>query len=93
MVGTLSIILDGPLGLPIDEFINIDGQRRQGQRIVELSALAVRNSTEFRGTKLYFPLANYVYRYSKRFLQADTVVCVLKNTAAPFMRHFWFQGN
>ncbi len=40
LIATIRIILDGPSGLPLDKYVNIDNIRRQSGRLAEVSRLA-----------------------------------------------------
>jgi hypothetical protein len=67
VVGTVSLIRDNPLGLPMEADFDVSALRKWGSRIAEVSALAI--APAFRrsgggGEALLLPLLAYLYRYA-----------------------------
>lgn len=67
VIGTLSLIRDNPLGLPMEKIFNVNHRRKGGRRLAEVSSLAV--NPKFRGqvSQALFPLFRYVYQYAKEY--------------------------
>ncbi len=86
VIGTITLIADSPLGLPMDSIYRdeLDGLRRQGRRLAEGSMLAVRTDLFGRGVflmlnskKLFlvFNLFKLWFDYA-RFLTSITTLCI-----------------
>ncbi len=84
VVGTLTIIQDSFLGLPIDHAYDISEFRIRGNRLIEVSALAV--TPEFRKTSgtIFLPLTNFMFRYCKECLGADYILATTSRAHAEF---------
>ena len=70
VVGTVSIIRENPLGLPLDESIDTGFYRKPGWQIAEVTGLAVTRQWRGQGQVL-FPLLKFVYEYAVGFLKVD----------------------
>lgn len=95
-VGTVSLIRDSSWGLPSDKDYKIENDklRRAGQKLVEVSALAV--SKEFRnsGNAVSLLLMKYLYNYTFHFLSSSCLVCTVHPRAEDFYRALWhFERN
>lgn len=77
VVATLSIIRDGPFGLPIEAALDLALLRKRGERIGEVSALAVRPDFRGRSSEVLFYLFKFLYRYSIDCLGLDRFVIVV----------------
>ncbi len=86
VIGTITVIPDSPLGLPMDGVYHkeLDGLRRQGRCLAEVSMLAVRTDLFGRGVflmlnskKLFlvFSLFKLMFDYI-RFLTSITTLCI-----------------
>ncbi len=70
IVGTVSVIRENPLGLPLDESVDTGFYRKPGWQIAEVTSLAV--TREWRGQgQILFPLLKFVYEYAAKFLKVD----------------------
>ena len=70
VVGTISVIRENPLSLPLDESIDTTFYRKPGWQIGEVTGLAV--IREWRGQgQILFPLLKFIYEYSIDFLKVD----------------------
>lgn len=70
VVGTISVIRENPLGLPLDESIDTSFYRKPGWQVAEVTGLAV--SAEWRGGgEILFPLLKYIYQYAADYLKVN----------------------
>lgn len=65
VIGTLSIIQDNPLGLPIEEIFDISLFRSPNTKIAEISSLAVAKGFR-RGGIVLFPLTRLMWRTGEK---------------------------
>ena len=66
VIGTITLFVDSPLGLPMDEVFHeeLEGLRRQGRRISEVGALALKREHRNRNVFMYlFKIAHAYARY------------------------------
>lgn len=84
VVGTMSIIIDNPFGLPIDKVADISELRKVSARIAEISSLAIKKDTNMRRGKLLIPLTTYMHRYLEEIAGVDAMVCVVNESAKLF---------
>lgn len=81
VIGTLSVIMDTPLGLPIDDFISLGDLRKRNPRICEISSLAIDPDWRSASKGLFIPLSLYSIWYSKYVIGADELVIITNNSA------------
>lgn len=74
VVATVSVIQDGELGIPADKIFDLAALRKRRRRIVEISALAIRQ--DFRGNQgeVLFPLLKFLYEICERHLRCEQLV-------------------
>lgn len=66
VVGTVTHILDSSFGLPTEDICSLEDLRKNGHRIAEISALAIKK--EYRHHKsLLFGLTRFLYTYATQF--------------------------
>jgi hypothetical protein len=78
VVGTLSIIKNGPLKLPMEKEFSLDFLKQQNASYAEISALAVKK--EFRrvnGGAVFFMMLKYMYHYCVTELNIRTLCIVI----------------
>jgi hypothetical protein len=83
VIGTMSVIQDNALGLPIDHVSDISHLRKEKNKIAEISSLAICKNSDFRKGKILFPLTQYLHRYCDQ-IGIDTMVCVVNQSASMF---------
>ncbi|MFZ3229495.1 MAG: hypothetical protein WA160_04770 [Pseudobdellovibrio sp.] len=65
VIGTVTLIRDNPLTLPLEKHFDVSSLRNRGARVAEVSSLAVhRDFRRAYGGKVVFPLFAYLYRYA-----------------------------
>lgn len=87
IVGTGSIVKDSREGLPVDKSYRdvIRKYRQQGERIAEVSALAIeKNYAEQRNLVIF--LFKYIYQYAFYYAQIDRFLIAIIARHAPFYR-------
>lgn len=100
VIGTVTLIPDSPLGLPMNAIYHeeLDGLRRQGRRLAEVSMLAVRTDLFGRGVflmlnskKLFlvFNLFKLLFDYT-RFLTSVTTLCIAIHPKHELLYRFLF---
>jgi GNAT superfamily N-acetyltransferase len=74
VVGTLSLIRDGPFGFPLQKVFDLHAVREKGGAIAEVSALAVHRSYRRQGGYILFPLMKFMYEYCVTFFDVRHLV-------------------
>lgn len=74
IVGTVSLIRDNSLGLPMEKIFDLSDLRKKDGVLCEISSLAIKK--EFRGQdgQLFFPFMRYMWNLSYHFLDIDYFV-------------------
>ncbi len=75
VIGTISIMRDSPLGLPMEKAFDISGLKSNGGRVAELSSLVVH--PQFRrkmGQDIFFPLTLFASIFAKKCFGTDYLV-------------------
>lgn len=89
VIGTVSLIRENPLGLPLDEIIDTSFYRKPGWQVAEITSLAV--SKEWRGGgKVLFPLLKFVYEFAVTHLKVDVFQIATALSKADFFRALLF---
>lgn len=70
VIGTVSIIRENLVGLPLDASIDTSFYRKPGWQIAEVTGLAVTSKWRGQGQVL-FPLLKFVYEYAIGYLKVD----------------------
>jgi hypothetical protein len=74
VVGTVSLIREGPFGFPLQKIFNLQSLREKGGAIAEVSALAVESSYRRQGGYILFPLMKFMYEYAVTFFDVRHLV-------------------
>lgn len=75
VVGTISVMRDTPLGLPMEKAFDISHLKVKGQRVAEFSSLAIH--PDFRRSMsgvIFFPLTLYAANFAKNCFGTDFLV-------------------
>lgn len=77
IIGTITLVRDSRLGMPMDKIFDLSEYRNTGARMVEASGLAV--ARDHRGEKgfVFFGLLRYAYLYARDFLGTQYFVCAV----------------
>lgn len=84
VIGTMSILADSALGLPVDTTWDISKYRKNGQIIAEISSLTIKPSFKDRRGKLLFPLCKLMWRFCRDILNVDGIVIAVDEKVEPF---------
>lgn len=84
VIGTMSILADSALGLPVDTTWDISKYRKHGQILAEISSLTIKPSFKNRRGKLLFPLCKLMWRYCRDILKVDGIVIAVDEKVEPF---------
>ncbi len=77
IIGTVSLIRDNPLGLPLEKIFDLT-ELRQGQNIIcEVSSLAIKKEYRGKSGEMFFPLVRFLWNYSRKYLVADYLVIAI----------------
>ncbi len=77
VIATISIIRDGPFGLPTDQVMDLTRFREKGERLGEVSSLAIRPDFRGRSGEVMFYLFKYMVHYSLDYFGLDRFVIVV----------------
>jgi len=74
VVGTISLIRDGPYGFPLQKIFDLQKVRLKNEAIAEVSALAVHRSYRRLGGLILFPLMKFMYEYCTTYFDVRHLV-------------------
>jgi len=77
VIGTISIIRDGAFGLPVDKVVDLKPFRDKGERLGEVSSLAIRPDFRGRSGLVMFYMFKYIVHYSLYYFGVDRFVIVV----------------
>lgn len=86
IVGTLTLILDSPLGMPLESLWNLDRFRQRYRRPAEVSSLAIKKPFRARRGEILFPLCKFMYMYAKHHLGVDLLLAAVSPSVQEFYR-------
>ena len=66
VVGTVSLVRRNSFGLPLESIFSID-HLTHGNRVVEVSSLAIKNGMQHQRGRLLFPLLKFMFHYSTEY--------------------------
>ena len=67
VIGTISLIRDNPLKLPLEKNFDLSVIREGNKNVAELSSLAIKKDHRSKSGQILFPLINYAYIFSRKF--------------------------
>jgi hypothetical protein len=74
VIGTISLIRDNPLGLPLEAIFNLDSIRKEQKICCEISSLAIKKEFRGQGGEVFFPLVRYMWNYALDYFGIDYFV-------------------
>jgi hypothetical protein len=74
VVGTMSVIRDGPFGTPVGEIFELGPLKKRGWQLAEVSSLAIDPDFRRHRGQILFPLCKYLYDYVRFYQQVDAIV-------------------
>jgi hypothetical protein len=90
VVGTLSIIRNNPLRLPLDVIFDTQPLKKRGGQIAEISALAI--DRQFRGNhgEILFPMIKFLYEYCISYFGVEYMLIAVNPKQADFYEGILF---
>lgn len=77
VIATITIIRDGPFGIPADAVIDLSSYRNEGVRLGEVSSLAIHPRFRGRSGEIMFHLFKYMLHYSMYYFGLDRFIIVV----------------
>ncbi len=74
VVGTISLIRETPLGVPVGSVYDLSRSKEQHARIGEISSLAIKPEHRGRSGELFFWLIKYTLSYCKDYQKLDAIL-------------------
>ena len=74
VVGTISIVRNTALGIPLDSAFSIKHIKSQYAHFAEVSSLAIRKEYRNKPTDLLWPFLRYFYRYCRDVMKLDAYI-------------------
>lgn len=75
VVGTLTVVRDNRLGLPLDKIFDIQNLRTNSSRVAEITSLAIhKDYRRERGGQILFPLLRLMYEYTTSYFGVNQLV-------------------
>lgn len=74
VIGTISLIRESELGVPLQSIFDLTDVRAKGGNIAEVSALAIHRKFRRTGGSVLFPLMKFMYEYCTKFFDIRHLV-------------------
>jgi hypothetical protein len=89
IIGTLSLVQDGQMGLPMEQVYTkeVANRRSEGLQLAEISCLASRRTSDGRNFSLYCDLCALMIQFAKK-MEIDQVLAVVHPRHAPLYRRY-----
>ncbi len=84
VIGTMSLIRRGPMGIPLEKEFDIANIIGQGKSIVEISSLAIAKESRHQKGPIFLPLCFYIYNYIVNFMQSDYATIAVNPNVSDF---------
>ena len=84
VVGTVSIIQQNSLGLPLESAFDLSHLRKNGEKICEISSLAINSTFQEGKRRILFSLLKFIWVYNKNYLGNDKWVIAVDPNLADF---------
>lgn len=87
VVGSMSIIKDSSLGLPMESSVDLKEIKTQKQKIAEISSLAIRKDVRrAQGGMIFFPLLKFMYEYCVKYADIENLAILVRPHVAYFYK-------
>lgn len=84
VIGTMSIVLDSSLGLPVETTWDIGEYKKNGMNIAEISALTIGKNIKNHKGSLLLPLSKFMTSFCTDILKVDAIVIATIYEVEPF---------
>jgi hypothetical protein len=74
IIGTISLIRDNPLGLPLEAIFNLESFRKEQKALCEVSSFAIKKNFRGKGGEIFYPIMRYMWNYSLHYFGIDYFV-------------------
>lgn len=86
VVGTLTVVRDNRLGLPLDKIFDVSSLRKNLNRLAEITSLVIhKDYRRQKGGQILFPLLRLMYEYSTSYFGVNHLVVAIH----PKEEHFY----
>lgn len=87
VVGSMSIIKDGVLGLPMESSVNLSEVRLKHANMAEISSLSIHKDVRrAQGGIVFFPLLKFMYEYCVKYANIENLIILVRPHAAYFYK-------
>ncbi|WP_153108695.1 GNAT family N-acetyltransferase [Propionivibrio limicola] len=90
VVGTISLIRESALGVPLQKIFDLSSVRQKKGQIAEVSALAVHRKFRHKGGVVLFPLMKFMYEYCTTFFDTRHLVIAVNPRHIEMYESFLF---
>ncbi len=88
VVGTLTLVRDSDLDLPLETTFDVRGLRSKARRLAEITSLVIDPDYRQRsGGLILFPLLKLMYEYTSNYFGADQLVIAIHPKEIDFYKH------
>ncbi|MCH2535755.1 MAG: PilZ domain-containing protein [Bdellovibrionales bacterium] len=87
IIATACIIVDSPLGIPVEEVADLTKFREKGYAISEVSSVAIHKDFRKMNPGILMPLWKYIYEYSYYFAGIDILVATIHQSVKGYFKH------
>lgn len=84
VIGTISILPDSALGLPVDQTWDISHLKTNGELVAEISSLTIKKGFRSQRGRLLFPLFKMMFHFCQDILQVNHIVIATTLEVEPF---------
>ena len=88
VVGTISIVRRGSLGLPMESVFDLSEIIDRNEVIAEVSSLAIDSKFRQKRGALFLPLLKYFWNYVDEFMKLDSIVITVNPSMTDFYEGF-----
>jgi hypothetical protein len=86
VIATITVIVDGPMGLPVDKCWDISSLRKKNLSLLEVGALAIKRTHQSKQGKILFPLCKFMLDYSVKYAKIDGLVISVNAAVRDFYK-------
>lgn len=84
VVGTMSLIRQSTMGLPLEKEFDLSALRQGGAMIAEVSSLAIRRDFRHQRGSIFLPLCKYFHDYARLYMKVDAAVIAVNPSWVDF---------
>lgn len=88
VVGTMSLIRQSTMGLPLEKEFDLSQIRQSGAMIAEVSSLAIHRDFRHQRGSIFLPLCKYFHDYARLYMKVDAAVIAVNPSWVDFYEGF-----